>query len=302
MQNGFQLNTSQLFLTYPECSIDKSQALSILRETIKSADNDILQYIVASELHANGHQHLHCYFKLVRAFRTTNPRVFDLQDNHGNYQGCRSAKAVIKYCTKEEDYLSNIDVGTLLSSKSNRVAIARRLLNEDLVKVIQDEPQLLFGYSKLKLDLTILKEDMEPEKPDLPVFLPNPWGKVLLSFRHSKRRHYWIWSRQPNKGKSYHFARPLADEFRAVIQSGDFTYWNVGKHTQLIIIDEYNHALLKYSALNSMCDGTYCFKVIYRGLINIEKFLVIILSNQPICEMYPNMNALLYERFNEIEL
>jgi len=35
----------------------------------------------------------------------------------GNYQGCRSCNKVIKYCTKEDNYLSNFDVETRLKAR-----------------------------------------------------------------------------------------------------------------------------------------------------------------------------------------
>ena len=51
-----------------------------------------------------------------------------------------------------------------------------------------------------------------------------------------------------------------------------------------------------------MCDGTYPFRIFMGGTIELRNPLIIILSNQSILDLYPNMNALLYARFNEIEL
>jgi len=307
----FQLNSSKLFLTYPQCNVSREFALGKLSELV--APLRVNEYVIASELHKNGDDHLHAYLALSGPFRTRCATSLDLVSHddmgvrnvyHGNYQGCRSAKNVLRYVTKEDNYLSNIDVAVALSKRSTRDVIAKQLINDKrkLEDLIPEHPCLIFGYARLKHDLISYQEDIAPAKADLPPFLPNPWGKVLPTCRQRKRRHFWIYSRQPNLGKTYHFALPLGREFRAVVAAGDFSYWNVSRHTQLLILDDYNSARLKYDALNTICDGTFSFKVIYRGSVTIDRYLVVVLSNQPLHEVYPNMNYLLYERFNEIEL
>lgn len=304
----FQINTKKLFLTYPQCPLTKDVALTAIRQRLPQL---IEHYIVAHELHANGDHHLHMYLELFEPFRTRDSQALDIVEPltgvtyHGNYQGCRSAKNVIKYCTKAEDYLSDLDVATLLSGKSvNRALLGRKLIDGELslTQAVDENPSLLFGYQRLKLDLATYLEDAKIDKPDLPTWLPNPWGKILPSFPNRKKRHYWIYSRQPNKGKTYHFARPLLEEYRGVVATGDFSSWSVDKNTQLLVLDEYNTARLRYDQLNAMCDGQFNFKVLYRGVIIPKKYLVIVLSNQPLSELYPFMNELLYSRFNEIEL
>lgn len=300
----FEINSSQLFLTYPQCNLSKEDALDILQSLVTNID----KYCVAHELHANGDDHIHVYLKLSDAVRFRRPDCLDLvtvdKVYHGNYQGCRSAKNVLKYCTKKEDYISNMDVAAALGSKSNRRAIAEEIIlkKRPLHEVVVDNPQLLFGYTRLKLDVTVYQEDTAPQKDDLPPFLPNPWGRVLPSFKNSKRRHYWIYSRTPNFGKTYHFAKPLAAEYRATIATGDFTYWTVDRHTQLVILDDYNTAKLKWDGINQLADGTFQFRLFQRGVVVLAKYLVVILSNQPIFELYPHMNTFIYERFYEIEL
>lgn len=140
------------------------------------------------------------------------------------------------------------------------------------------------------------------EREPLPYWLPNPWGKLLLSKKHAKQRHYWIFSRQPNKGKTYLFAKPLANKFKITIQNGDFQYWNVKPNDEGIILDEYNTPSLKWSTLNSICDGTYQFRRIYQAKLCLKDPLVIVLSNQSIMELYPYAHIFLSARFIEIEL
>lgn len=298
----FQLNTKQLFLTYPQCPLPKQEALDYLLTLLD--EYNVLEYIVAHEHHANGADHLHCYFKLELPYRTRDSTALDIGTHHGNYQGCRSAKNVVRYCTKEEDYLSNFDVAAVVNKKSNRRMVAEELLlkKRPLVDVIQDHPELIFGYTKLKLDLIALQEDLAVQKNPLPTWIPNPWGKLLPSFKSSKKRHYWIWSDGPNYGKTTGFAKPLAEEYDAVIQTGDFFYWNVTRSTECLILDDYNTAKLNWSSLNQLCDNTFAFRVFQRGSITLKKYVLIILSNAPISELYPNMHLYLYARFNEIKL
>lgn len=142
----------------------------------------------------------------------------------------------------------------------------------------------------------------EETRKDIPYWLPNPWGKILLGQDMQKRRHYWIYSRAPNKGKTTKFAEPLENEFRAYIKCGDFSYWNLNGDEQCVILDEFNTAKLKWDCLNSMADGNFEYRIFHGGLLKLRKPLIIILSNQSLAELYPFMNNLLYERYIEIEL
>lgn len=142
----------------------------------------------------------------------------------------------------------------------------------------------------------------DPRIPILPPWLPNPWGLVLPTFRTSKKRHYWLWSEKPNLGKTYHFALPLQKSYRSYIKSGDFTYWDVSADIQLIIIDDYNYAGLPYHKMNLLCDGTYEFRIIHQGLLKLDRYMVVVLSNQCLRDVYPFKYELLEERFHTIKL
>lgn len=302
MQNSFQLNSKQLFLTYPQCTLSKDEAHMLLR--LKLEEYMLEKYVIAHELHANGDHHLHAYIKLSMPYRTRDSRSLDIGGFHGNYQGCRSAKNVVKYCTKEEDYISNMDIGDLVNGESKtKLAMSRVLAGEPLTTIVEEYPMLLKGYRNLKLDIDAYREDLVPSKPDLPEYLPNPWSLLLCSFKTIKRRHFWLWSSAPNLGKTTKFAKPLSDKYRGEIHTGDFRYWNVSRHDQFLILDDYNTAKLKWDALNQLCDNTYQFSKIYIGNVKItHPYLVIILSNSSIDTLYPHMNQFLYERFEEIKL
>ncbi len=114
---------------------------------------------VAHELHKNGDNHLHVYMQLPTVLIANNNTFTDLIDGptiyHGNYQSCRSNKNVLKYCTKEDDFLCNFDVDDALSKN----LLCKRKLGELLVhggktprELVEMYPELIFGYKKMCLD------------------------------------------------------------------------------------------------------------------------------------------------------
>lgn len=108
----FQLNCRQLFLTYPQCPIEKDAALEQYEERLPMKD-----YIVAQEDHKDGHKHLHVYLNLSKRMRCGNEHLDLVADDgtvyHGNYQKCRNSYLVMKYCKKAGDFISNTPVNML---------------------------------------------------------------------------------------------------------------------------------------------------------------------------------------------
>lgn len=302
----YQICSSKLFLTYPQCPVPKEDALQILTNIFLNVQH----YIIAREEHKNGDLHLHCYLEGIveQPWRATDPKFADFEYNgelyHGNYQGCKSAKNVQKYVTKGDDYLSDMDMSSILGKASNKRAAANLIIKkrQPLIDVIKIYPELVFDYKKHKQNIEAFLKDADNQRGDLPKWIPNPWGKILPTFRKGKKRHYWIYSRLPNVGKTTGLAKPLFDECRCCLQVGDYSYWNICGNEQAIILDEYNGAKFKYFELNSMCDGTYGFKVFMGGVVMLKDPLIIVLSNQSISDIYPYMNNLIYERMNEIEI
>lgn len=300
-----QLEAQNLFLTYPKCTLKKEEVYNHFINKF-----DPLEILVAHEYHEDGTSHLHVFLKHNRR-RRTNFVDLDLPGIdgmfHGNYQPARNRKKVVLYCSKHEDYIANFDVKKACQEgqppKLDREAIGRRLIQgEQLDDLVTEFPRLLFSYSTLKQNVNAFDRDNARVNESLPLFLPNPWGKVLPTFKKAKCRHYWFFSRRPNVGKTFLFAKPLEKEYGAVIQTGDFTYWNISPRTRLLILDEYNTARLKWDQLNAMADGTFNFRIFYGGLVQVPELLVVILSNQSIRDLYPHMNEFIYARFKEFEL
>ncbi|UYD39135.1 MAG: replication associated protein [Wigfec virus K19_654] len=295
----FEINSSRLFLTYPQCSLTKEHVYNYLSERYSPEE-----IIVAHELHKNGDHHIHAYLKLSSALRTRDCKFADIENFHGNYQGCRSAKNVIKYCTKEEDFLSNIDVSAILKKSSSRKEHFGSVLlgKRTLLELVEEEPQYLMGYCRLKNDYLTFIQDKTPRNSCLPDWLPNPWGKVLSTRIKGKRRHYWIYSTKPNLGKTFLFGEPLVREYNGHLRVGSEPYWDIRGDEQFVVLDEYNSAIFRYDQLNSMCDGNFAYRIFMGGVKRLHYPILIVLSNLSISTIYPNMHSLLYARFNEIHL
>lgn len=289
----FQINSSRLFLTYPQCDVDKETVFQFLSDKFKPLD-----LLVAHELHANGDHHIHAFLKLDSPYRTTNARFADLPTgHHGNYQGCRSPKNVVKYCSKNDDFISTFDVSSSLESNNRKRAFGELIAgNISLVDLIKQNPVMVEKYSKLRYEVNSFKAACDDVRKPPPTFLPNPWGLCLFAYRLAKRRHYWFWSSQPNAFKST-MARELAKWFKVYHTSCIEVYWNLVGDEFIVIIDEYNYAQLKYYELNAMADGTYSFRIFQGGLIRLKDPLIIILSNQSLRDIYPFRFDLLEARF-----
>ncbi len=68
------------------------------------------------------------------------------------------------------------------------------------------------------------------KRPDMPVFIPNSFGKLLPFDLAHKKRHFWIYG-PPNTGKTT-FARELVRNYRAVMAEHDQgTFENVYDNT-----------------------------------------------------------------------
>lgn len=110
--SNFRLNCLSLFATYSQCPLPKDHVLACLQSLV-----NIREYIVAEELHKDGESHIHVYLRLCKRINTVNCRYFDLEGleetngrkpiYHPNLGSARSPKNVIRYCTKDGNYLTN---------------------------------------------------------------------------------------------------------------------------------------------------------------------------------------------------
>lgn len=297
----FRIRGQKLFLTYPQCNVSKEEAYAYLTERFNAKE-----LLVAHELHANGDDHLHCYIELLEPGTFNDPSFADMLGFHGNYQSCRSAKNVLKYCTKKDDYMATFDVESVLKGRSiEKTVLGKRILEgAKLTDIVQEFPQLVFGYKRLKEDVALIQADLlKDERDDLPAELPNPWGFKMPVDTDNKQCHFWVWSRVPNRGKTTGFLNPIHEKFKSYWKDQTQPYYDIRRDTELIIFDEVRKGQFKSSELNMICDGHKEYRIFQGGNIRLlNKPLVVIASNFPINEVFPFDFALVQARFIEYEI
>nr|URM59562.1 replication-associated protein [Tomato yellow leaf curl virus] len=110
----FQIYAKNYFLTYPQCSLTKEEALSQLKNL--STPTNKLFIRVSREFHENGEPHLHVLIQFEGKFKCQNNRFFDLVSStrsahfHPNIQGAKSSSDIKAYVEKDGDF---IDFGVL---------------------------------------------------------------------------------------------------------------------------------------------------------------------------------------------
>ena len=109
MAQRFRLRSKKLFLTYPQCTVDPSEALRQLSAVVSATG-----HVIAREKHADGNSHLHVYLEAAETMVINAAEDLDLTVDgttyHGNYQAVRSSSAVKKYVTKDGDFITNLNL------------------------------------------------------------------------------------------------------------------------------------------------------------------------------------------------
>lgn len=99
----FRLSAKNLFLTYPQCTIPKDNALALITSKVRQWNPTYI--LVGLEQHADGRPHLHMLVKLSTKADIRNAALLDLDGCHGNYQGVRSLASTMAYVKKGGDYV-----------------------------------------------------------------------------------------------------------------------------------------------------------------------------------------------------
>lgn len=263
------------FLTFPQCPVPKEAALKEFDSRFR-----IKEYIIAEEKHQDGSPHLHCYLKLRDRTRFRKD-LFDLEGYHGNYQIARSFKCVVKYVTKEHNYLTNIDIESALAKKG-------KLTKEDLLKdvdwVLDNEkitPLQVTNWYRNSCTYKMLHN----AKKEMPEIMPE------------KKRHLWIWG-SSNTGKTTLLRNQMRekgiDNFFQIPANNDW----IGYDDQYYLyFDEYK-GQLTIQELNKICDGGAKMNVKGGSVMLRYDVQVIILSNFSIEECYNRAPQILIDSLN----
>nr|QCT23842.1 AC1 [Sweet potato leaf curl Hubei virus] len=107
--NRFPIDAKNYFLTYPQCSLSKEEALSQIQNINTPVNKKFIK--ICRELHEDGSPHLHVLLQFEGKFQCKNNRLFDLVSPtrsahfHPNIQGAKSSSDVKSYIDKDGDTL-----------------------------------------------------------------------------------------------------------------------------------------------------------------------------------------------------
>nr|AWH12953.1 AC1 protein [Ageratum leaf curl Sichuan virus] len=105
----FNIYCKNYFLTYPDCSLTKEEALSQIQNLNTPVNQKYIK--ICRELHKNGRPHLHVLVQFEGKYKCQNNRFFDLVSPtrsvhfHPNIQGAKSSSDVKSYINKDGDTL-----------------------------------------------------------------------------------------------------------------------------------------------------------------------------------------------------
>lgn len=311
-EKKFRLNTKCVFITMPQCTISKEEALKTWQH--KFRNQGIEDYLIAQELHEDGNTHLHAAFFLEKRcdFHTAN--CLDLEGHHGSYETIKNKIATIRYLLKEDpsplgsrDWEQWLNLTTKHQKVEKNQDFLQQMLEKGPKKMVEEGTLSLMKLQMAQANLAAYKKIIEEEKiaeskEDVPAFIDNPWGIPIEVNTEIKKCHYWLYSSMPNLGKTT-WATDLCSKYKA-------EYWNyleiyqpqISKHMELIILDEFR-GQLKITQLNSICDGNYWFTGKNMAPWKLDqKAVVIILANRSPGQIYKNMEdiALISARFKVV--
>lgn len=100
------------------------------------------------------------------------------------------------------------------AKESKKRVLGKRLISgEKLVDVVRENPEMLIEFKRWELNLEAFILADQRNKPDCSGFIPNNWA-LALPISSEKKKHYWFWSTEPNKGKTT-FLKSIDESFRA---------------------------------------------------------------------------------------
>ena len=108
-ENGFRFNSQKVFLTYPQTPQTFDQERLLMEISQKA---DVQDYLISKEIHEDGGNHLHAYFKFQKKLDTRNVRYFDVEYynkiHHPNIQKPKTTYKLYAYIKKEGNFITNM--------------------------------------------------------------------------------------------------------------------------------------------------------------------------------------------------
>lgn len=331
--SSFRLHGVNLFLTYPQCTVEPKDAQLIIKSKLKHYQ----WAVIAREAHADGHPHLHAFVRLAKPCNFTAPTCLDIPGAgnvvcHGNYQIARDPKASLDYVCKDgnvECFDTTLDAARSLFSAAGRKRTATEVIMDglkagmDITEVAEMHPEHMTFcmLHKDRLEAFFTQTLLAQLKPQLTFvkaqtkFPPNlfdsqicQWlNKNLFQTRPFSQPQLWIW------GPTCHGKTTLKNELEKstrIYTVPNEEFYDDYKDTlyDLVILDEVGPGQSKrIQWMNQFCDGS-AMPLRQKGKQTVKRvnLPVIVLSNHSIrgvyCQCPENIYETIKRRFVEIEL
>lgn len=176
----FRLQGRHLFLTYAQCPLNRQEVLDQLIRYIEP--RKIVKYVICTELHKDGQQHIHTYLGLDERVNIVAKDRLDLEiknnlgvieKKHGNYQSCRNYNRVINYIIKDSKDMAHVLTNMNLDDTGREINVWLEVskknkegdINESLKMVESIAPRLyVTDYTKVKRSLLDMQKDAKVRK------------------------------------------------------------------------------------------------------------------------------------------
>lgn len=270
-----QINNAKFFLTYPKCTLTPEALLAKLPFL-----ENLREYVISQEKHADGSDHIHCVLHYSERIRTRDVRFFDIEGYHPNIKTLKTKADLhrtARYAVKDGHFITE---GDMLKKSRDEIFQALVNIGEVTADFIQANPSVLaLNFSSIKGWLQLL-------------------GRTsLLSKRvpKEKRRHIYLYG-PSNTGKStWLYAKLSHFKYQALIPTNN-DWFQCTQETEVLYFDEYK-GHLSIQQLNSLCDG--CTTLNTKGSsTSILQPLVILVSNLSPEDNYINLSSNLMETFH----
>lgn len=279
----WHLRSRHLFVTWPQLSVGPPSLDEVRRLIVGNIGEWTIAVpsrppltggVLAREQHEDGTWHLHGLFEFADQFDSSDPRCLDFiyegVNKHPNIQGCRSVKAVKRYCQKEGSFLV---WGTISSFSRTFADVSADLLAAEpakrkkvLAEIVSKNPQYLVHVNKFVTSIQTHEYLTE-----------RPWKVRQL-------RVYWLYGRS-GSGKSYFANHYWPYSYRPPL-TGKFWdgYWN---HAS-VIYDDFSPSQLQYRELLRVTDVYGCRLEIKGGMSCARYSVVVFTTTDPPEAAYHN--------------
>lgn len=232
----YRLAAKNLFLTYPRCPLSAEFVRDALLVTLGRAN--VVYAVISVEEHkeenneAETTRHVHAFVLLATKTNIRNANELDIAGYHGNYQGCRNAKQVIRYVKKDGNFieygecpanLMDMDDKKGLLGEIAKITNEQDLMSFLFLRGLSKEHQVLTKYwQNIRFgqeQSTAYTADQFHPPPELTasVFSPTRSSKALILVGPpGLGKTQWLLSTHPNSLRCTHMddlklLRPIHD-------------------------------------------------------------------------------------------